>query len=117
MNNCTEMAEKLIITKNRNEWIIIAKKMIDMLESEEDSKLSVKKYNKLRREIEKLPDDIGQIVCILQPLWNKSNGGRKTLSEYKDIKIMFLLMKYRSQGGDPEYLTVGAGAPNNCVLY
>lgn len=62
--------------------------------------------------------DVSQLVCFIQPLWNKYNmgHGESSMSEVEVRNLTNALTEYKSRGLDIEYFTNGAGAPGNCTI-
>ena len=62
--------------------------------------------------------DLSQLVCFIQPLWNKFNMGRgeNTMTQIEIDNLTRGLKVYKDQDLDMGYFTSGAGAPGNCII-
>lgn len=60
-----------------------------------------------------------KLVETIQPQWNRYNMG-KGADKFSEVELKNLttaLEVYKEKGGDMEYWTNGAGAPNNCIIF
>ena len=87
-------------------------KMEDALKEQFGKEFKQKKFNKVWRDI---TDDqkIGLVDTVykIQPLINK-----KKPNQTETIYLNIYLIKYIELGGDINYFTSGAGAPDNCII-
>ena len=60
--------------------------------------------------------DFGDLVCFIQPLWNKYNMGNGSLTNKETDNLTEALKTYKSKGGDVSYFVNGSGAPDNCII-
>ena len=101
-------------------------KYLDTLEAEQESKDSAKElYNGLywfqKSGIDNLTQniktyDLEKLMFLIQPIWNKIHQPNNNVSNKQQLELLIGLHEYKSRGFDMEYLTNGAGAPNNCAI-
>ena len=66
--------------------------------------------------------DINELVCFIQPLWNKYNMGRgkDSMTETQITNLTTGLKVYKEQGLDMAYFISGFGTPitdETCIIF